>query len=143
AGVYWGGQDVMLEDIDRIEVIRGPGATLWGANAVNGVINITTKSSKLTQGGLITGGYGTEEQGFGAARYGGRLTDEATYRVYAKFFNRDDSALASGKDANDKWRGMRGGFRTDWEPSTENLFTLQGDAYANREHETYNLLTSV
>src|SRR5437870_6398979 len=79
AGVYWDVQDVMLEDIDRIEVIRGPGATLWGANAVNGVINITTKSSKLTQGGLITGGYGTEEQGFGAARYGGRLTDEATY----------------------------------------------------------------
>jgi len=78
-------QDTLLEDIDRIEVIRGPGATLWGANAVNGVINVITKSAKDTQGGLVSAGYGTEEQGFGAVRYGGKLAENAFYRVYAKF----------------------------------------------------------
>ena len=143
AGVYWDVQDVMLEDIERIEVIRGPGATLWGANAVNGVINITTKSSKLTQGALVTAGYGTEEQGFGAVRYGGPLGDHGSYRLYGKFFNRDDSILANGDDANDRWESLRGGFRTDWEPSEQDSFTLQGDAYSNREHQTFDLLTPV
>src|SRR3954470_5811090 len=80
AGVYWDVQDLMLEDIDRIEVIRGPGATLWGANAVNGVINITTKTAKETQGVLITGGAGSEELGFGA-RYGVQLHDKGYLRV--------------------------------------------------------------
>lgn len=72
SGVFWDVQDVMLEDIDRIEVIRGPGATLWGANAVNGVINIMMKKAKATQGGLVTAGAGSLEQGFGSARYGGK-----------------------------------------------------------------------
>ena len=141
SGVYWDMQDTLMEDIDRIEVIRGPGATMWGANAVDGVINIITKSAKETQGGLITAGYGTEEQGFGAVRYGGKLSDEAFFRVYAKYFNRDESALATGEKNNDAWQNWRGGFRVDWEPSIENLFTLQGDLFYGEEKQTYFLFT--
>ena len=143
AGVYWDVQDLMLEDVDKIEVIRGPGATLWGANAVNGVINITTKSSQATQGLLVMGGYGTEERGFGAIRYGGKLGDYGTYRLYAKYFNRDDSETSSGREANDSWEALRSGFRTDWEPTAQNLFTVQGDVYQNRERQTYNTLIPV
>jgi iron complex outermembrane receptor protein len=129
AGVYWDVQDLPLEDIDRIEVIRGPGAALWGANAVNGVINITTRPAARTQGLLISGGAGTEERGFGTVRYGGKLGEHAFYRVYARYFNRDDSILPNGSDANDSWSMWRGGFRFDWEPTDQNLFTLQGDIY--------------
>ena len=129
AGVYWDVQDLVLEDIDRIEVIRGPGGTLWGANAVNGVINITTKSAKETQGVLVTAGAGTEEQGFGTVRYGGTIGETAFYRVYAKGFNRDESVLRDGSDANDSWWMSRGGFRYDWLPDIKNTFTLQGDVY--------------
>ncbi|MGZ8919700.1 MAG: TonB-dependent receptor plug domain-containing protein, partial [Limisphaerales bacterium] len=129
ASVNWDVQDMPLEDIDRIEVIRGPGGTLWGANAVNGVINITTKSAKETQGLLITAGAGTEDRGFGTIRYGGKISEDAYYRVYGKFLDRDDSALRGGGDANDSWWMSRGGFRLDWIPSDQNLFTLQGDIY--------------
>ena len=129
AGVYWDVQDILLEDIDRIEVIRGPGATLWGANAVNGVINITTKNAKETQGLLVTGGGGTELHGFGGLRYGGKIGENAYYRVYGKVTNHDDSALRDGSDANDAWLMTRGGFRIDWEPNEGNLLTLQGDIY--------------
>src|SRR6184192_484483 len=87
SGVYWNVQDVMLEDVDRIEVIRGPGATLWGANAVNGVINIITKSAKNTQAGLATAGGGNELRGFSNLRYGGTVNQDAFYRAYAKYFN--------------------------------------------------------
>src|ERR1700676_982811 len=85
SGVYWNVQDVMLEDIDRIEVIRGPGATLWGANAVDGVINIITKSAKLTQGGIATAEAGTDERTAESARYGGKAGDKVYYRAYAKY----------------------------------------------------------
>lgn len=129
SGVFWDVQDMMLDDIDRIEVIRGPGASLWGANAVNGVINIISKSSAETQGLLINGGTGSEELGFGSIRYGGRLSENATYRVYGKYFNRDDSKLPSGMDATDEWYMSRGGFRTDWKISDNNDFRLQGDYY--------------
>jgi len=141
SGVYWDVQDTFMEDIDRIEVIRGPGATMWGANAVNGVINIITKSSKDTQGGLLVGGFGTEEQGFAGVRYGGSINDALFYRVYAKVFNRDDSALPSGARNNDDWQSLRGGFRFDYEPSAQNLFTLQGDAYYTEENQTFFLFT--
>ncbi|HEX7859744.1 MAG TPA: TonB-dependent receptor [Verrucomicrobiae bacterium] len=129
ASVNWDVQDYPLEDIDRIEVIRGPGASVWGANAVNGVINITTKTAKETQGLLISGGAGTEEFGFGTLRYGGKINDNTYYRVYGKFSNHDDSELRGGGDANDNWWMSRGGFRLDWTPSDQNLFTLQGDLY--------------
>jgi iron complex outermembrane receptor protein len=141
SGVYWDVQDTLLEDIDRIEVIRGPGAALWGANAVNGVINITTKTAKETQGLLVTAGAGTEERGFGSVRYGGQINEQAHYRVYAKYFNRDDSATPSGQPAGDEWDGLRGGFRVDWEHSPPNLLTLQGDIYAGTEHQPYVLPT--
>ena len=128
AGVYWDVQDLMLEDIDRIEVIRGPGATLWGANAVNGVINITTKSAKETQGWLVTGGGGTEEYG-GGVRYGAKLHENGYLRVYGKWFDRDESKQPNGEDANDAWSVSRAGFRYDYLPTDKNAFTLQGDFY--------------
>ena len=87
SGVYWNVQDVMLEDVDRIEVIRGPGATLWGANAVDGVINIITKSAQSTQSAVVTAGGGTEERGATNVRYGGKLNKETYYRAYGKYFN--------------------------------------------------------
>ena len=126
SGVFWDIQDTLLEDVERIEVIRGPGTTLWGANAVNGVINIITKQAKETQGGLVTAGTGTEERGFGSVRYGAKLNDDTCYRVYAKYFDRD-----SGVDGVDNWHVVRGGFRMDWEPANGNSLTLQGDIYDN------------
>jgi iron complex outermembrane recepter protein len=129
SGVFWDVQDTALEDVDRIEVIRGPGAALWGANAVNGVINIITKSAKDTQGALISGGGGDQENGFGVIRYGGKINENAFYRVYAKYFNRDDFPDSLGRDGADEWAVMRGGFRTDWELSPQNTMTFQGDIY--------------
>src|SRR4051812_16612254 len=96
SGVFWDVQGALLEDLDRIEVIRGPGATLWGANAVNGVINIISKSAKDTQGFLATASGGTELRTLDAIRYGGQIGDNAWYRVYAQYANRDDSATTSG-----------------------------------------------
>lgn len=129
AGVYWDVQDMMLEDLDRIEVIRGPGATLWGANAVNGVINITSKSAFDTQGLLVTGGGGTEEVGVGI-RYGDKIGEHSAYRIYGKWFDRDQSVLPNGMNANDEWKMQRGGFRYDATGGDQNNFTLQGDIYS-------------
>lgn len=129
AGVFWDVQDVMLEDIERIEVIRGPGASLWGSNAVNGVINIITKKARDTQGGLITLGTGSEEYGFGAVRYGGTIGSSSHYRVYAKYFNRASSLDESGLSAADQWQTLRGGFRLDWNLSKKDSITVQGDIY--------------
>ena len=134
AGTYWDVQDVLLQDVDRIEVIRGPGATVWGENAVNGIINILTKHAKDTQGGLIFGGGGTDELGFSGFRYGGKSGDDLYYRVWGKWFERGtgfDSALPlePAGDPNDEWRQVRGGFRFDWEPTECDQFTLQADIY--------------
>jgi iron complex outermembrane receptor protein len=139
SGVFWQVQDTLMEDIDRIEVIRGPGASLWGANAVNGVINIITKSAKDTQGILITGGGGTEEPGFGGIRYGGKLAEDVYFRVYGKYFYRDDSVRPDGSDARDAWQKGQGGFRIDWDTweRTGNLLTLQGDIYGGRLDQTF------
>src|SRR2546422_9907756 len=132
SGVFWDVQDTLLEDIDRIEVISGPGATLWGANAVNGVINITTKNAKDTQGLFLEGGGGTELRGFGGVRYGGELATNLHYRVYGKFFDRDNTVVPNGNDATDDWYMGQGGFRLDWDASDINLLTLQGDLYGGR-----------
>jgi iron complex outermembrane receptor protein len=132
AGVFWDVQDTFLEDIDQIEVISGPGATLWGANAVNGVINITTKSAKDSQGLLITGGGGSELRGVGGLRFGSRLGPNVQARMYGKYFDRDNSALATGPPATDGWNMGQGGFRVDWNASQVNHFTLQGDVYDGR-----------
>lgn len=131
SGVYWDVQDTLLDDIAQIEVIRGPGAAMWGANAVNGVINIITKNSADTQGTLINAGGGSEEQGFGSVRYGGKIKEGLTYRAYVKYFNRDDfKQLNGGPDGADEWDMYRGGFRTDWQISDQNSLRVQGDLYS-------------
>ncbi len=135
SGVFWDVQDTLLEDIDRIEVIRGPGATLWGANAVNGVINIITKKSAETQGLLFSGGSGTEERAFGSVRYGGQISEQLHYRVFGKWNTRDSSALSDGSDAHDAGDIARGGFRIDWNAPSGSFVTLQGDLYSGQIEE--------
>ncbi|HLY11933.1 MAG TPA: TonB-dependent receptor, partial [Planctomycetota bacterium] len=124
SGVFWPAQDVDLEDVDRIEVIRGPGSSVWGANAVNGVINIITKKAKDTQGGRVTAGAGSQERAFGSARWGGMIGDDLAYRVYGKSFSR-----GSGVGVDDDWEGSQGGFRFDWTPKPSDSVTFQGDYY--------------
>lgn len=125
SGVYWDAADYPLEDIERIEVIRGPGASVWGANAVNGVINIVTKSAKETQGGLLSSGGGTEERGFGVFRYGGKINESLFYRVYGKGFDRDEQFSRQG-NPRDGWQGASGGLRLDWHPGDRDTVTVQG-----------------
>jgi iron complex outermembrane receptor protein len=129
SGVYWDALDPILADVNRIEVIRGPGATLWGANAVNGVINIISKSAKETQGLLVSAGGGSTERGFGEVRYGEKLGDHAWMRVFAKYSDPDSLALANSTGAADDWWMAHTGFRADWEANAQNLLTLQGEYY--------------
>ncbi|MDM8549029.1 TonB-dependent receptor [Desulfobacterales bacterium HSG2] len=150
SGVYWDVQDTVLADIERIEVIRGPGATVWGANAVNGVINIITKSAKETRGGQVTA-LGGAKEGSGSVRYGGTIGKETFYRAYVKYFNREGTDDADADDiddidddeesSSDNWRSLRGGFRMDRTPETgdeRNSFTIQGEAYINRYDTQYD-----
>ena len=133
SGVFWDVQDYLLEDIDRIEVISGPGGALWGANAVNGVINIITKSAADTQGLYAEAGGGSQPQGFAGVRYGGALAPGTQFRVYGKYIDRGDEVLASGNSESDAWRQGRGGFRVDSELSAQDRLTLQGDFYGGSE----------
>jgi len=137
SGVFWDRQDTVLEDIERIEIIRGPGATLWGANAVNGVINIITKNAGETIGGLVTAGGGNQERGFGSVRYGLKLGEDTTLRLFAKYLDRAPFGDAAGREAADGWHAVRGGFRLDSDPSEKNTLTFQGDIYDERLGETY------
>ncbi|MBU1053952.1 MAG: TonB-dependent receptor [Proteobacteria bacterium] len=129
SGVFWDIQDTLLEDIDRIEVIRGPGAALWGANAVNGVINIITKNTKDTTGSLISTGAGKEERGFINFRSGDTLGKNAHYRIFGKYSDRDESKFVSGHDAADDWDTCTLGFRTDWNPTAADSFMFEGNSY--------------
>src|SRR5438128_102588 len=119
-----------------MEVIRGAGGTLWGANAVDGVINVITKKAKSTQATVVTAGAGTEERAAGGARYGSKLGDNTYYRAYAKYFDWGPSAYPSGMTAHDGWDALRGGFRADWTPAGANSLTVQGDIYRSRFDET-------
>jgi iron complex outermembrane receptor protein len=137
AGVYWDSQDVVLEDVDRIEVIRGPGGTLWGANAVNGVINIITKNAADTRGNMVSVTAGNEVKGIGSVRHGGKFRNGADYRIYAKYNSYDEGYNADG--AHDDWRSGQVGFRTDWVKTDQDDITLQGDYYRGKAGQLVNI----
>lgn len=131
SGVFWDAYGVLLEDIDRIEVVRGPGATMWGANAVNGVINIISKDARYTQGTFFEAGGGTEERGFGAVRYGDKLGENTFFRVYGQYWKRDAMSLPNGDSGRDGSQEGAGGFRIDSDPNDRNHLTLQSDLLYN------------
>ena len=131
SGIYTDVQDVMIEDIDRIEVISGPGATLWGANAMNGVINIITRAAYLTDGAAVTAAAGNAVQEL-AGRYGGKLGADTAFRVYGQATNHGSLELPDGSSAHDRWHKAQGGFRSDWSRGAD-TFTFQGDAYQATE----------
>lgn len=150
SGVFWDVQDTLIEDIERIEVIRGPGSAIWGANAVNGVINIITKSAANTAGWFFETDYGDFSRlNLGSVRYGGEIDDHAFYRIFVKYFSReamDESAADKGPQHDnqpmsvysedlriDNWVGYRGGFRIDWTPGDHNTGMLQGEGYFNQD----------
>jgi len=136
SGVYWDVQDTLIEDIDHIEVIRGPGATLWGSNAVNGIINIITKHSLDTQGGLVVAGAGGVETGFTALRFGGEINERTTGRVFVKAHNYGQMLdNQTGEKAGDDWKSQRAGFRVDSELNANETLTVQGDIYRNQENQ--------
>ncbi|HXN96739.1 MAG TPA: TonB-dependent receptor plug domain-containing protein, partial [Candidatus Acidoferrales bacterium] len=132
-GVNWDTQDVPLEDIERIEVIRGPGGAVWGANAVNGVINIITKKAEETPGVLVTGGGGTQAQGFGTTQYGGKITGRTNYRVFTSYQNNNHFLDLNGQNGQDGWYLLHGGFRADTKLSQRDFLTTQGDVYTGKE----------
>ncbi|WP_054772971.1 TonB-dependent receptor domain-containing protein [Methylogaea oryzae] len=126
--------------MERIEVIRGPGAAMWGSNAVNGVINIITKKAKDSRGLYATAGTGTEENGFAAVRYGGQLGEQTYYKGYVKYFSRDTMALdQSGHNANDAWENTQGGFKLESSLSQKDSVTLQGDVYQGNANALQNI----
>ncbi len=134
-GVYWDAQDVVLEDVERIEVIRGPGGALWGANAVTGIINIITRSAAATQGGMVSGGVGNYEHQ-GTVRYGGKIGESGHFRIYAKDTAQDNFKPASGIEAHDKHDLRSAGFRADWSLPEGNSLTVQGDTYTGGSDHT-------
>jgi iron complex outermembrane recepter protein len=129
-GVNWDTQDVPLEDIERIEVIRGPGGAVWGANAVNGVINIITKKAEDTQGTLASGGGGTRALEFGTAQYGGKIAGSTSYRIFTSYQNNNHSPDLNGQNG---WHLLHGGFRADTKLSQKDSLTTQGDVYTGSE----------
>ena len=143
AGVYWDTVDLPLEDIDRIEVIRGPGGSVWGANAVNGVISVFTKKAGDTLGGLIEATGGNQVQGAGTAQYGGKLGKKTDYRAFTKYFNNYHMQDLAGQSGADGWHMLRGGFRTDSTLSSRDTLTVQGNLYSGREGELGFFLPSV
>lgn len=127
SGVQWETQDLVLEDIERIEVIRGPGGTLWGANAVNGIINIVTKPARQTQGKSLAAILGNEDPYNAVARFGGSLDGGGAYRVYGKAVRRDGLVREDGKEAKDDWDAWRAGFRADWKAGRGDDWTVLGE----------------
>jgi iron complex outermembrane receptor protein len=135
SGTVWNLEDVMLEDVERIEVIRGPGATLWGSNAVNGVINIITKPAHETQGGLLTA-TGSDRWGYSGARYGDQLGKNFVYRVFGKYSQLSPRGRLPATESDAFFSG-RGGFRADWTLTANDGITLSGDGYRGAQNEAY------
>lgn len=139
-GVYWDAQDVVLDNVERIEVIRGSGGALWGANAVTGIINIITKPAVATQGTLVSVGTGNLETQ-GTVRYGGTLGDSGHFRLYARSIDRASLRQINGTGAFDQYDLRRAGFRADWGLGGGNSFTLLGDVYNGDSDHTGSLLS--
>lgn len=140
SGVFWDMHHTVLEDVERIEVIRGPGATLWGANAVNGIINIITRDSRHTVGTRVSAASGSHDRFLGSLRHGWKIGDQAYARVYFQHHDHDNFRTTDGKPAGDAWRFTQGGFRSDSDLSDVSRFTLQGDLFSGRLDERYRRL---
>jgi iron complex outermembrane receptor protein len=140
AGVWWQVQDTLLEDIERIEVIRGPGGTIWGANAVNGVINIITKNARDSHGVFVSTGGGSLDQGFLSFRYGGGNDKNFDYRLYGKAFTRAGEFHPIGRQFDD-WSMAQTGFRADWDLHNHDILTLQGDLYSGDAGQSVAITT--
>ena len=143
SGVYWDAQDVALELIERIEIICGPGAAIWGANAVNGVINIISKNAGKTQGGMATASGGTLEHGAGAARYGGPLGSHGAYRIFADGFEMGHFLTSDHQSGQDDWRRFHGGFRVDADVSGKDSVTIEGEAIRGNAGEMAATVVSI
>ena len=130
AGVIWADQDVPLEDIERVEVIRGSGATMWGTNAFNGVINIITKPAQDTQGASVSVGIGNDERSYVLARYGGKLGKSTHYRIFSKSFDNGPAGEFAGLASHDSWRSIMGGFRVDTRASDHDFLLWEGQAFS-------------
>ncbi|RYZ30086.1 MAG: TonB-dependent receptor [Chitinophagaceae bacterium] len=128
-GVLWDQQNVLLEDVERIEVVSGPGGSLWGANAVNGIINIVTKNTKATKGLYASVGGGNFIKNFAALRYGGKINNAISYKIYGQHFNRGETELPNNIKNSDAWRMTQAGIRVDWSANEKDAFTFQGDYY--------------
>lgn len=140
-GVFWDVQDVPLESIDRIEVIRGPGGTLWGANAVNGVINITTKNARAMQGYSVSVSAGHDEGYSSSVGYGGQLGTTAAYRIYGKASYWYPFVTSTGAELYNSWNNSLGGARVDWKPTEQDVLKFEGQGYSGRERDTENVTT--
>jgi iron complex outermembrane recepter protein len=136
AGVFWDAQNVLLEDVERIEVVSGPGGTLWGANAVNGVINIVTRNSKDTTGAYASISGGSFLKASSGARYGNKIGDNLSYRIYGQYFNRNSTRTPTGGDGMNEWDMAEGGFRMDYRSAGKDALMLQGNGYNGTEHNS-------
>ena len=141
SGVFWEMHDVMLEDVNHIEIIRGPGGTLWGSNAINGIINIVTNNASETPGSHIKVGTGTEERGFVSARYGRQINPNTSFRTYGKFFARDAFVDATGQHVPDNWHMSQLGVRLDQSHAKKGNLTFQGDMFAGTRGQIYRFPT--